>query len=164
MYPKLALRLVRAVVACVVVVVAVPSPAAACECANGSHRRYVRRVRAIFVGTVTRIDEGPVGPIQGARAPQGKGAMCSSTITFAVTRWFKGGKQDTIRVRYCEAGCPAMSFRIAEQYLVYADGEPLGALVGCTRTRRFTDDDYETDDEVRQLSSRWFRFWARVWP
>jgi hypothetical protein len=159
------LRAIASVVAAQIVILLCTSPGHACECVLDPHRRDFRRMAAVFVGRVVRITDAPGGRLEGARTPVGKDSACGPEITFEVVRWFKGTRRPTIRIRECIFPCPSREpFKVGVQYLVYAEGAPLGAVMGCARTRHFADADYRHDREVRQLGSPWFRVLARIWP
>jgi len=89
------------------------------------------------------------------------------TVTFRVLKSWKGSARSELLV-YTDnglGGCGGTKFQIDEQHVVYVDDYEgkLDASTGCRRTRVIGPKNEESDKEIRQLNSRWFRVWSRIW-
>jgi len=113
---------------------ALPSPAAACSCAEESVAEAVARAGAIFEGRVVAIT--------------GEGELLE--VEVAVTQAWRGVAHETVSVRTAarESAC-GHPFAIGESYLVYTEPGAELRVSRCSRTRPAAD----ADEDRRGLGS-----------
>ena len=133
-----------------------------CSCNIEKHRTDFRRANAVFLGQVVGIDRGidrterfSEGVIYSAR--------------FKVERVWKGSRKSEVAVfvKIYLFNCGGrFDFQPGEKYLVYVfnDENKLVTYTECSRTRPYSRSSVETDKELKQLGSFWFRLFARVNP
>jgi hypothetical protein len=107
----------------------------ACECDPPKPQKLFRDAKAVFVRQVIEISESTV--------PLGKGFPPHSyAVKFKVSEYWKGVKGSEITVHSDLGGlpCQQFAFRKGETYFVYAFGEDLISITGCTRSGSISAD------------------------
>jgi len=133
-----------------------------CECYIQKHRADFRRAKAVFVGQVIDIDRRRTTP---ERLSEG----ATYSAKFKVERAWKGAWKSEVAVfarRYFLSCGGGFDFQPGEKYLVYVfdDHSELVAYTECSRTRPYSRSSFETDKELKQLDSFWFRLFAKAIP
>jgi hypothetical protein len=129
----------------------------ACSCEIHSHARDFRAARAVFIGRVLEVSLNDSGDAEVRRFAPYK-------IKLAVEKsWMGNRSQITVISNNGGPGCGGFEFRQGERYLVYAFGKELQAWTSCTRTRPIDRMREDSQKELAQLGSFWFRWKARVW-
>jgi len=133
-----------------------------CECYTQKHRTDFRRAKAVFVGQVIDIDGK-------RKTPERLSEGATHSAKFKVERAWKGAWKSEVAVfarRYFLTCGGGFDFQPGERYLVYVfdDHNELVAYTECSRTRPYSRSSFETDKELKQLDSFWFRLSARVIP
>ncbi len=137
-----------------------------CSCINRRLTTRFRESEAIFVGRLAELDDGAKSSIQ--NYDEGR-------PVFEVTKRLKGTSKQFVAIdldwdEIAKAGmCPALyQFEENEEYLVFAYGKKLTIQSVCSDTRKLKTSaewlDKETADDIRKMSSFWFRTRARIWP
>lgn len=96
-----------------------PAPAYACSCVEpGPMEERLERKTAVFQGTVTSIKEPVLKKIMSSDEPV--------KVTFVVKQLWKGEPRAELSIRTAmyEASCGYEDFRVDEEYLVFAYGDP----------------------------------------
>ena len=133
-----------------------------CECDVQKHRADFRRAKAVFVGQVIDVDRKRTMPTR-----LSEGATYSAK--FKIERVWKGAWKSEVAVfarRYFLSCGGGFDFQLGEKYLVYVfdDENALVAYTECSRTRPYNRSSLETDKELKQLDSFWFRLFAKATP
>jgi hypothetical protein len=129
-----------------------------CTCIIKKHRTDFRQAKAVFVGRVIEIDRNRMIPER-----LSGGVIYSARIR--IEKAWKGSRKSEVAVfTWRDFGCGGFDFQPSEKYLVYVFDNELIAYTTCSRTRHYERSSDETDKELKQLDSFWFRLFARVNP
>ena len=146
---------------CIAASTLVPS-VSACECTTESARHAFRRASAVFTATVVSYEELP----DRGRTETDEG-ICVRRVRVRIERLFKGSLDGEVTITQCsEFGCYPFNLAVGESYLIYAFGKALRVKTSaCTRTSPLpATKDADLAKELANLSSRAWRFKARIWP
>lgn len=112
-----------------------PAPAYACSCVEpGPVEERLERKTAVFQGTVTSIKEPALKKMMSSEDPV--------QVTFAVKQLWKGEPHAELSIRTAMSGasCGYEGFRVNEEYVVFAYGDPDDLKTGlCEGTKPVTE-------------------------
>lgn len=122
-----------------------PAPAYACSCVEpGPVEERLERKTAVFQGTVTSIKEPALKKIMSSEDPV--------KVTFTVKQLWKGEPRAELSIRTAMSGasCGYEDFRVNEEYLIFAYGDPNDLKTGlCEGTKPVA----EAGEELAKLGN-----------
>lgn len=130
------------------------------ECSPVNYRRAFAKANNVFLGEAVEYKDNPTVKED-----------AFLIVRFRVEKSWKGAKKGSEVVSATTMGLPGgpLFVQIGKKYLVYTYGEKRIMYMGCDASFEVvTDPKYEDVKyqaaQIKQLNSRWFRFWARLIP
>jgi len=129
-----------------------------CTCNIQKHRADFRKAKSVFVGRVIDVDRKRT-------IPERLSGGVVYSAKFEIEKAWKGSSKSEVAVFvWRDFGCGGFDFQLSEKYLVYVFDNEWVAYTACSRSRPYIRSSVETDKELKQLDSFWFRLCARLNP